>query len=116
MQRLTEIKNRLEVIEAALAKQHPRYRADPLLSDLVTDLKDHVEGERKKIQKQSRRGELSELESNFIEPAINDVYLSALDRIRRGAKPSSEMNNRICETSTTLSYWLFQIQDYEGKQ
>ena len=29
MQRLNEIKNRLEVIEKALGEQYPRFKADP---------------------------------------------------------------------------------------
>ncbi|MDW2744823.1 hypothetical protein [Atlantibacter subterraneus] len=116
MERLIEIKNRLETIEKALGEQFPRFKADPELTEQITDLKDYVEAERKKIQKQKRLGELSELESSFIEPAINDVYLSSLDKIRRGSKPSNSVNEYICDTSSTLSYWLFQIRDYEGKE
>lgn len=116
MHRLMEIKEKLEVIESALNKQYPRFRADPEITEQVTELKDFVEGENKKIQKQLSREELSEFERAFIAPAINDVYLNALDRIRRGSKPSNEMNYRICETSSTLSYWLFNIEDYKAKK
>lgn len=116
MQRLMLIKEKLDVIEAALERQYPRYRADPAISELVIELKDHVQEARKKIQKQDSRGELSEFESAFIEPAINDVYLTSLSKIRRGSKPSSAMSHHISDTSSTLSYWLFQINDYEEKQ
>lgn len=115
MQRLMEIKNRLEVIEEALNKQYPRFKADPDITGQITALKDYVQEERKSIQKQKARGELSEFESAFIEPAINDVYLSSLDKIRRGSKPSSSVNGYICDTSSTLSYWLHAIEDYEQK-
>lgn len=116
MHRLMEIKERLEVIETALDKQHPHYRADPEITGLITTLKDYVESERKKIHKQQRLGELTELESSFIEPAINDVYLSSLDKIRRGSKLSSSVNGNICDTSFTLSYWLDAIRDFENKK
>lgn len=115
MERLNEIKNRLETIENALSEQFPRFRADPELTGKITDLKDYVEAERKKIQKQKKLGELSELESSFIEPAINDVYLSSLDKIRRGSKPSDSVNGYICDTSFTLSYWLHAIKDFKEK-
>ncbi|CNH15678.1 TPA: hypothetical protein U5E00_003396 [Yersinia enterocolitica] len=115
MQRLMQIKEKLDVIEAALAEQYPRFRPDPVITDLVTELKDHVQEERKKIQKQHSRGQLSEFERCFIEPAINDVYLSSIDKIRRGSKPSGDMNFHICDTSSTLSYWLFQIKDHVEK-
>lgn len=115
MQRLVEIKKRLEVIENALNEQYPRFKADPDITGQITDLKDYVQEERKSIQKQKARGELSEFESAFIEPAINDVYLSSLDKVRRGSKPSSSVNSHICDTSFTLSYWMNQIQDYLKK-
>ena len=115
MQRLMEIRNRLEVIEKALNEQYPRFKADPGITGQITDLKNYVQEERKRIQKQKARGELPEFESAFIEPAINDVYLSSLDKIRRGSKPSSSVNGYICDTSFTLSYWMHQIQDYRQK-
>jgi len=111
-----EIKSRLEVIAAALSEQYPRYRADPVLSSLVTDLKDYVETERTKLQKQSKSGQLTEFEKVFIAPAIQEVYLTSIDKIRRGAKPSSEMSNHIFDTSTTLDYWLFEIEDFENQK
>lgn len=113
MQRLFEIKKRLEVIEAALGEQYPRYHADPALSSLVTELKDYVEEELKKIQRQLKRGELSEFESDMIEPAIRDVYSTSIDRLRRGAKPSSEMHDFILDTSSTLSHWLSSFENHD---
>lgn len=115
MNQLIEIKNRLEVIEQALNEQYPRFKADPDITGQITDLKDYVQEERKRIQKQKARGELTEFESAFIEPAINDVYLSSLDKIRRGSKPSSSVNGYIFDTSSTLSYWLHAISDFEAK-
>lgn len=116
MQRLMEIKNRLEVIEEALNEQYPRFKADPDITGQITDLKDYVQEERKSIQKQKARGELSEFESAFIEPAINDVYLSSLNKVRRGSKPSISVNGYICDTSMTLSYWLSRIKEHESNK
>lgn len=96
MQRLMEIKNRLEVIEEALNEQYPRFKADPDITGQITDLKDYVQEERKSIQKQKARGELSEFESAFIEPAINDVYLSSLDK-------SEEVQNQAVALTATFA-------------
>lgn len=115
MQRLMEIKNKLDVIEEALNGQYPRFKADPDITRQITDLKDYVQEERKSIQKQKARGELSEFESAFIEPAIDDVYLSSLDKIRRGSKPSSSVNGYICDTSDTLNHWLHDIENSKQK-
>lgn len=115
MNRLMEIKSRLDKIEQALNGQHPRFRSEPEVTSQITDLKDYVENERKKIQKLEKLGELSDLETAFIEPAMNDVYLSSLNRIRRGAKPSSTVHAYISDTSTTLSYWLHSIENVKRK-
>ncbi|WP_275260424.1 hypothetical protein [Citrobacter freundii] len=116
MQRLYEIKNKIDVIEQALNSQYPRFKADPVLTGLITDLKDYVDTERKQLAKQKGRGELTEFESCFIEPAVRDVYLSSLDKIRRGCKPSSSVSDHIYDTSSTLSYWFHQIDRYQDKQ
>ncbi|EPJ9454255.1 TPA: hypothetical protein ACXE8V_005233 [Pluralibacter gergoviae] len=115
MKRLIEIRNRLEAIEQALNEQYPRFRKDPELTQQITDLKDHVQAERKKIQKERAQGRLSEFECAFIEPAINDVYLSALDKIRRGSNPSASVNGYICETSFTMNHWLHVIEAHQKK-
>lgn len=116
MNRLLEIKRRLDEIEQALDKQYPRFRADKHISDMVTELKEYAQLERKKIQTQLKQDELSDFEERFIEPAINDVYLSAIDKIRKGAKPSVKLNDYIGETSSTLSYWLCAIEESTGKK
>ncbi|MGC0864390.1 hypothetical protein [Pantoea agglomerans] len=116
MQRLIEIKSRLDVIGAALEDMKERYRADPDISAWVTGLKDYVETELKKIRKQAKAGKLTEFEECFIAPAIQDVYTSDMDKIRRGSKPGSKMHDHIRETSTSLSYWLFEIEAYESQK
>ena len=116
MHRLNEIKKKLDVIEHALNDQYPCFKADPVLTGLIIELKDYVDSERKILGKKKSRGELSEFESCFIEPAIRDVYFSSLDKIRRGSKPSSNVNGHICDTSSTLSYWFHQIEGFMDKQ
>ncbi|WP_228007954.1 hypothetical protein [Citrobacter sp. BDA59-3] len=106
-----EIKSRLDSIEDALNEQYPHFKANQELTEQITNLKDYVEAEYNKIQKQKKKGGLSELESAFIEPAINEVYSTSLDKIRRGSKPSESVNEHICDTSFTLNYWIRQIQD-----
>lgn len=115
MHRLKEIKKKLDAIEQALNDQYPRFKADSALTELITELKDYVDTERKQLAKQKTLGELTEFESCFIEPAVRDVYLNSLDKIRRGSKPSSSVNNNICDTSMTLSYWLHQIEERQEK-
>lgn len=115
MQRILEIKNRFEAIEQALNEQYPHFKAEPVIIGQVADLKDYVETELDKIKKQLKRAELTEFEVAFIEPAINDIHLTSLVKIRRGSKPSDKMNGYICDTSFTISHWLGQIQEYQDQ-
>lgn len=113
MQRLLDIKTRLDALDKALGEQyekHGKYKSDAAISHLVTDLKDHTESARKTIQGQLKRGELTDFEAQFIEPAINDVYLEAIDKMTRGAKPSEELNQKVYDTSFTLMHWISQVE------
>lgn len=50
MHRLMDIKDKLEVIESALNKQYPHFRGDPEITELVTELKDFVQGRIRKYK------------------------------------------------------------------
>lgn len=116
MQRLVEIKKRLELIEEALNEQYPNYKSGSEITAQITELKGHVQDARKIIQKKKSQGELSDFEIAFIEPAINDVYLTSIDKIRRGAKPSPSVSEHIYDTSVTLDYWLGEIGRFKSNQ
>ena len=109
MQRLIEIKERLGVIERDLDIQAPFYKRDLNISTLITDLKDRVERNHKWLQRQKYQGMLTEFESIFIEPAINDIYLSSIVNLKRGVKPSDTVSNYISESLSTVDYWISHI-------
>ncbi|EPN1398588.1 hypothetical protein ACXDI1_003865 [Klebsiella pneumoniae] len=109
MQRLIEIKERLGVIERYLDIQAPFYKRDLNISTLITDLKDRVERNHKWLQRQKYQGMLTEFESIFIEPAINDIYLSSIVNLKRGVKPSDRVSNYISESLSTVDYWISHI-------
>lgn len=116
MERLIEIKRRVDDIAADLNDMYPRFKADRTISDKVTALKDYAQSALKEIQGQLKRGELTDFEQRFIEPAIYDSYMKGIDKIRKGAKPSDRLNDFICETDSTITYWLCEINAYKNKE
>lgn len=116
MERLLEIKRRVDDISEDLNVMYPRYKADAAISDKVTELKEYAQAALKEIQGQLKRGELTAFERQFVEPAIYDSYMKAIDKIRKGARPSERLNNLICETEGTISYWIYEIEEFQKKE
>ncbi|HCT7894564.1 hypothetical protein ABLV08_12835 [Klebsiella sp. CN_Kp088] len=116
MQRLNEIKKRLETIDRALNEQGDRFRDDPVIKTQIRDLKDYVDAERKKIQRQETNGELTDFEAKFILGAIDDVYTASLSQIRRGASINVELSDKINNTLYSLNYWLSEINGHTKKK
>lgn len=110
MQRLEEIQTRINWLEQELDKQHPRFRADKNISNKITELKEYALAERKKYHRELKEGRLTDFEKRFIGPAIDDVYMKAIDKMRKGAKPSVELCDHVSETASTLSWWLCEIE------
>lgn len=115
MKRLIEIKCRVDDISEDLNNMYPRFKADKTISDKVTALKEYAHSALKDIQGQLKRGELTDFQSKFIEPAIYDSYMKGIDKIRKGAKSSDRLNDLICETDSTIGYWMCAIREYQNK-
>ncbi|HBR3956319.1 TPA: hypothetical protein L9T83_000508 [Klebsiella pneumoniae] len=116
MQRLNKIKKRLETIDRALNEQGDRFRDDPVIKTQIRDLKDYVDAERKKIQRQDTNGELTDFEAKFILGAIDDVYTASLSQIRRGASINVELSDKINNTLYSLEHWLSEINGHTKKK
>ncbi|WP_302796447.1 hypothetical protein [Hafnia paralvei] len=115
MNRLIELKRRVDDIASDLNNMYPCFKADKAISCKVTELKEYAQLALKEIQGQIKRGELTSFERNFIEPAIYDSYMKGIDKIRKGAKPSEQLNNLIGETESTISYWMCEIDEFQKK-
>lgn len=116
MQRLNEIKKRLEAIDRTLNEQGDHLRDDSVIKTQIRDLKDYVDAERKKIQRQETNGELTDFEAKFILGAIDDVYTASLSQIRRGARINVELSDKINNTLYSLNYWLSEINGHTKKK
>ncbi|MFN3071936.1 hypothetical protein [Serratia sp. JSRIV004] len=116
MERLLEIKRRVDDISEDLNVMYPRYKADKAISDKVTELKEYAQSALKEIQGQLKRGELTPFEKHFVEPAIYGAYMKGIDKIRKGAKPSARLTDLIYETDSTIGYWICEIEAFQKKE
>ncbi|ELY4671720.1 hypothetical protein SM021_002321 [Cronobacter muytjensii] len=114
MHRLTEIKTRLDLILAKIGGVNPASNAGSEITEDIRELKDYVDDECKKLQRLKKQGELTRLEAQFVGPAIDEVCLQALDKIRRGARCNERVENHLIDTQTTLSWWLAQIENSDS--
>ncbi|MGG2141607.1 hypothetical protein [Symbiopectobacterium sp. RP] len=116
MKRLMEIKRRVDDIAEDLNKMYPRYRQDKAISDKVSGLKEYAQSALKEIQGQLKRGELTDFERGFVEPAIYNAYMKGITKIRKGSRPSQELCDFIFETDNTIGYWLCEIEAFKNKE
>lgn len=111
MHRLKEIKKRLDKIIVAVESNSMLSNSEQEVKGHIRGLKDYVETEHKKLLKQSR---LTEFEENFVKPAIKEVRLQALDKIRRGARCEERVKNHLADTQTTIDWWLAEIESSDS--
>lgn len=111
MDRLLEISRRVDEIGSRLNSMYPRFKADKEISALVTELKEYAQAALKEIQGQISRGELTDFERHFVEPAIRECCAKGIDKMRKGAVPSARLNDLIWETDSTAGYWLNAIEE-----
>lgn len=115
MDHLSEIQRRVNEITARLNAMYPHFKADSEISGLVIELKEYAQAALKEVQGQLRRGELTDFEQHFIEPALSDAYMKGISKMRKGMTPGEKLNDLICETDSTISYWISEIKAAEKK-
>lgn len=116
MERLLEIKRRVDDIAEDLNNMYPRFKADKAISEKVTALKEYAQSALRDIQNQLKQGELTDFERRFIEPAIYDSYMKGINKIRKEAKPSERLNDLIFETDSSIGFWLCEIEEFKKKK
>lgn len=120
MKRVQDLKEKVSELDQQLNTGYPRYRFDKEtsseISQKLTKLKDSTLQLSNQLKRQSAKGELSDFEKAFIEPAIHESYMNAIDKIRRGAKPSAQVHDYLLETLNTLGYWICSIEEYKCKK
>ncbi|WP_241580923.1 hypothetical protein [Rosenbergiella nectarea] len=109
MKRLEEVKSRLEALESSLLAQEQaigRYATDEAISNQITDLKNFVEDEVKKLSK----SDMTDNERFYVLPGLEDALGTEINNMRCGEKPSKALLDKVYNTQSTVSYWVSNYQ------
>lgn len=120
MNNILIIKSKLDEITALFESGGDHLRFDKATSQEIsrklTELKDFTSELQKSLEKQSKQGKLTDTEETMVKPAVDDIYLTSIAKINRGAKPTREIYNHIADTESTLEYWLGQLESLQSKE
>ncbi|EBT6385548.1 hypothetical protein CN851_15435 [Salmonella enterica] len=87
MTRLTEIYNRLDVIDELIELQKPYFFHGQIIIDQVTELIGYVEHLTAVIWERQRRHRLTDFEVRYILPALDEIYILMGERLSKGKNP-----------------------------
>ncbi|ECG8633890.1 hypothetical protein FNN91_23495 [Salmonella enterica subsp. salamae] len=112
MTRLTEIYNRLDVIDDLIELQKPHFCHGQIISDQVTSLIGYVEHVTAVIWERQRRHRLTDFEACYILPALDEIYIFMSEKLSKGQKPGQRLSNNITDFIGIVGWWLLHIESH----
>ncbi|EFS7076912.1 hypothetical protein HW008_002449 [Salmonella enterica] len=112
MTRLTEIYNRLDVIDDLIALQKPHFSHGQIISDQVTALIGYVEHLTAVIWERQRRGRLTDFEARYILPALDEIYILMGEKLNKGEKPGDQLSDSILDFIGLVGWWMLHIESH----
>ncbi|EAP7866740.1 hypothetical protein ACOIPX_001061 [Salmonella enterica] len=112
MTRLTEIYNRLDVIDDLIELQKPNFYHGQVISDQVTALIGYVEHITAVIWERQRRHRLTDFEVRYILPALDEIYILMGEKLSKGEKPGDKLSDDIMDLIGLVGWWLLHIENH----
>lgn len=112
MTRLTEIYNRLDVIDDLIELQKPYFYHGQIISDQVTALIGYVEHITAVIWERQRRHRLTDFEALYILPALDEISILMGEKMNKGEKPGEQLSNSITDFIGLVGWWLLHIENH----
>ncbi|EGW7922196.1 hypothetical protein JGX56_004825 [Salmonella enterica] len=109
MTRLTEIYNRLDVIDDLIELQKPHFYHGQIITDQVTALIGYVEHITAVIWERLRRHRLTDIEACYILPAIDEIYILMSEKLSKGEKPGERLSNNITDFIGLVGWWMMML-------
>ncbi|EDT3088911.1 hypothetical protein XS16_005403 [Salmonella enterica subsp. enterica serovar Newport] len=117
MIRLIEIYSRLEAIDGFLAlmlKQPDTYRARMII-ERITALVEHVDHVNAVMWAQLERGKLCDFDTQYILPAISEIWLQVKRDLTINSRPLCELAGCITGLISLTSFYLSRIEGNNDK-
>ncbi|EAQ6106090.1 hypothetical protein DRK59_26105 [Salmonella enterica subsp. diarizonae] len=111
MTRLTEIYNRLDVIDELIELQKPYFFHGQIIIDQVTELIGYVEHLTAVIWERQRRHRLTDFEVRYILPALDEIYILMGEKLSKGEKTSDRLSNNITDFIGLVGWWMLHIEN-----
>ncbi len=112
MTRLTEIYNRLDVIDDLIELQKPNYYRRQVISDQVTELIGYVEHVTAVIWERQRRHRLTDFEVRYILPALDEISILMGEKMSKGEKPGDRLSDDVMDLIVLVGWWLLHIENH----
>lgn len=112
MTRLTEIYNRLDVIDDLIALQKPHFSHGQVIRDQVTALIGYVEHVTTIIWERQRRHRLTDFEVRYILPAVDEIYILMGEKLSKSEKPGDKLSDDIMDLVGLVGWWLLHIENH----
>ncbi|EBS4547752.1 hypothetical protein J9N36_004443 [Salmonella enterica] len=111
MTRLTEIYNRLDVIDNLIALQKPNFYHGQIITDQVTALIGYVEHIITVIWERQRRHRLTDIEACYVLPALDEIYILMGEKLSKGEKPGEQLSDSITDFIRLVGWWIIHIEN-----
>lgn len=111
MTRLTEIYSRLDVIDDLIELQKPHFYHGQIIIDQVTALIGYVEHLTAVMWERQRRHRLTDFETRYILPALDEIFSLMGERLSKGEKPGTQLSNNIVDFIGIVAWWMLHIEN-----
>ncbi|HAK6119825.1 TPA: hypothetical protein H2R31_004981 [Salmonella enterica] len=112
MTRLTEIYNRLDVIDDLIELQKPHFYHGHIICDQVTALIGYVEHITAVIWERQRRHRLTDFEIRYILPALDEIYVWMNEKLSKGEEPGEQLSDCITDFIGLVGWWIIHIESH----
>ncbi|EAU9427534.1 hypothetical protein EOI87_28560 [Salmonella enterica] len=117
MTRLIEIYSRLEAIDGflALMLQQPDSYRERIINDRLAGFVEYVEYVNTVMWRQQERGKLCDFDTQYILPAISEIWLQVKQDLTVNSRPLCELAGSITGLISLTSFHLSRIEGNNDK-
>lgn len=109
---LTDIYNRLDVIDDLIELQKPYFHHGQIISDQITALIGYVEHVTAVMQERQRRHKLTDVEASYILPALDEINALIGEKLSKGEKPNERLSDKVTDLIGVVGWWMIHIENH----
>ncbi|EAB7739574.1 hypothetical protein B5864_13835 [Salmonella enterica] len=111
---LTDIYNRLDVIDDLIELQKPYFHHGQIISDQITALIGYVEHVTAVMKERQRRHKLTDIEAGYILPALDEINTLMSEKLSKGEKPDERLSDKLTDLIGLVGWWILHIENRDA--